>query len=151
MRTQAGPNRVLIVDDSDDTRHMLRLMFENEGFQVVGEAENGLVAIAVALRERPDYVILDYAMPELSGRMTAETLRPLLPDVKIVAFSGYLHENPTWADAYLNKEDLRALTSLVSRLRERAAAERPPPDGAFFSEDGPPTGDVSVAPERTTN
>lgn len=108
-----GPATVLIVDDDEEIRHVLRLLCETSGMQVVGEAANGVEAVTIALRERPHFVILDYMMPRLDGEGTAEILRTITPESKIVAFSAVLEEQPPWADAFLNKERVAELAPLL--------------------------------------
>ena len=105
---------VLIVDDEVEVRHVLRLLCETNELEVVGEAENGVEAVAIALREQPRFVILDYMMPRLDGAGTAELLRSVSPDSKIVAFSAMLEEQPAWADAFLNKERITELMPLLN-------------------------------------
>ena len=104
---------VLIVDDEEEIRHVLRILCETEGFEVVGEASNGVEAVPLALRHQPRFVILDYLLPRLDGRGAAEILRAIAPDSKIVAFSAILSEQPEWADAYLNKERVGELMPLL--------------------------------------
>ncbi len=58
---------VLIIDDALFMRHALKLMLENNGYQVVGEAENGLVGIQKYEELRPDIVTMDITMPEMDG------------------------------------------------------------------------------------
>ena len=108
--------RVLIVDDDEEVRHVLRLLFETEGMAVVGEAANGVEAVPLALRHQPDFVILDYMLPRLDGEGAAEIMRAIAPGAKIVAFSAVLSEQPDWADAYLNKERIQELVPLLHRL-----------------------------------
>src|SRR5919106_5250384 len=104
---------VLIVDDEEEIRHVLRLLCETEGFEVVGEASNGVEAVPLALKHQPDFVILDYMLPRLDGEGAAEILRAITPGTKIVAFSAILEEQPPWADAYLNKERIAELMPLL--------------------------------------
>lgn len=58
-RLSAG-DTVLIVDDDDNIRHLLRLLFEMSDFAVVGEASNGLDAVRLAIKHTPRFVVLDY-------------------------------------------------------------------------------------------
>jgi two-component system response regulator NreC len=51
--------------------------------EVVGEADNGLAAISLIERLRPDVVVMDISMPELNGLKTTERLKQLRPDAKI--------------------------------------------------------------------
>jgi CheY-like chemotaxis protein len=114
MTQQAdGAATVLIVDDDLEIRHVLRLLCETNGLKVVGEAANGIEAVTIAMRERPRFVILDYMMPRLDGEGTAEILRTITPESKIVAFSAMLEEQPPWADAFLNKERVVELAPLL--------------------------------------
>ncbi len=107
---------VLIVDDEEEIRHVLRLLCETEGFIVVGEAANGVEAVPLALKHQPDFVILDYLLPRLDGSGAAEILRTITPSSKIVAFSAVLKDQPAWADAFLNKERVGELMPLLRRL-----------------------------------
>lgn len=107
---------VLIVDDDEEIRHVLRMLCETEGLDVIGEAANGVEAVPLALTHQPDIVILDYMLPRLDGEGAAELLRTLTPESKIVAFSAILDRQPKWADAYLNKERIGDLAPLLSTL-----------------------------------
>lgn len=107
---------VLIVDDDVEVRHVLRLLCEMEGFEVVGEATNGVEAVPMALNHQPAFVILDYLMPRLNGDETARMLRTIAPETKIVAFSAVLDSKPDWSDSYLNKERVTEVAPLLERL-----------------------------------
>jgi CheY-like chemotaxis protein len=105
--------KVLIVDDDEEIRHVLRLLCEGEGMEVVGEAASGVEAVPLALKHQPGMVILDYMLPRLDGEGSAEILRAIAPGAKIVAFSAILESKPPWADAYLNKERISELMPLL--------------------------------------
>ena len=107
---------VLIVDDDEEVRHVLRLMCELEGFEVVGEASNGVEAVPMALNTQPAVVILDYLMPRRRGDVTATLLRSLVPGTKIVAFSAVLDAQPAWSDSYLNKERISEIAPVLQHL-----------------------------------
>lgn len=107
---------VMIVDDDEEIRHVLRMVCEMEGFEVVGEAENGVEAVPLALHHQPAFVILDYLMPRLNGDDTAKLLRTMAPDAKIVAFSAVLEDKPEWSDSYLNKERISEVAPMLERL-----------------------------------
>jgi CheY-like chemotaxis protein len=104
---------VLIVDDDEEVRHVLRILCETEGLKVIGEAANGVEAVPLALNHQPDFVILDYMLPRLDGEGAAEILRCITPTSKIVAFSAILERQPPWADAYLNKDRITELMPLL--------------------------------------
>jgi CheY-like chemotaxis protein len=59
--------RVLIVDDHSTFRATARLLLESEGFDVVGEAENGKAAVAQAAELAPDLILLDVQLPDMDG------------------------------------------------------------------------------------
>ena len=111
-----GARTVLIVDDDEDIRDALRLLFELDDFEVVGEAANGLDAIPQVLQERPAVVVIDYLMPLMNGATLAQVVRGVSPDTKIVAFSAILDSKPAWADAYLSKERINDIAPLITHL-----------------------------------
>lgn len=88
--TISGPRTVLVVDDFDDTRLLLRTWFERRGFRVV-EAENGIQAISQAESELPDLIIMDMQMPQLDGLSATRRIRGMksMDSVPIVAVSAY--------------------------------------------------------------
>ena len=88
--SQDRPRTILIVDDFDDTRLLLRTWLQKKGFHVV-EAENGNRAVAEAESVRPDLIIMDVEMPELDGLAATRKIRELsgFASVPIVAVSAY--------------------------------------------------------------
>ena len=84
----SDPIRVLVVDDHSVVREGIRHVLEGaEGFQVVAEAANGTEALARALGERPDVVLLDLTMPGPSGLEVVRRLRAQLPDTRVLILS----------------------------------------------------------------
>ena len=79
---------VLTVDDDPIVRADLRLVLEDAGFDVCGDARDGVEAVELARTHRPDVIVLDLAMPRLDG---VEATRQILVerDVPIVALTGY--------------------------------------------------------------
>ena len=116
MPRRRRSSTVLLVDDDEEIRHVLRIMFELEGFEVVGEAGSGLEAVPLALKYQPDVVLLDYLMPGMNGEETARMMRTIAPEARIVAFSAVLDEKPEWSDSYLNKERVSEVIPLLERL-----------------------------------
>lgn len=109
--------KILIVDDEEGVRSLLRLMFSSEPeFEVVAEAEDGVEALSLAMRHHPDYVILDYSMPRMNGEEAARVLRGIQSHLCIVAFSSVVTERPEWADAHLSKEQFKELLPLIKQL-----------------------------------
>jgi len=82
--------RVVIADDSDDVRALLRAQLEMDGrFAVVGEADDGAVAVAMAREQQPDLVVLDLAMPRLDGLAALPLLREAAPGARVIVLSGF--------------------------------------------------------------
>ena len=75
---------VLLADDSKLVRETLRSLLVEEGFNVCADAQDGKEAIEVAKKLRPDIVILDYRMPEMSGAQAAYAIRQFAPNTKII-------------------------------------------------------------------
>jgi len=65
---------VLIVDDHPGFRAVARRLLELEGYEVVGEAEDGMSAIHAARTLRPDFILLDVQLPDVDGFEVAERL-----------------------------------------------------------------------------
>jgi DNA-binding response OmpR family regulator len=87
---RSGNLTILIVEDHDDSREMLRVLFQMWGFRVV-EACNGLEAVETAARERPALILMDGSLPFLDGLGATRLIREkaLLDEVKIVALNGW--------------------------------------------------------------
>lgn len=79
--------KVMLVDDHKMMRDGLRAVLEREGIEVVGEAENGLEALAEAKRLQPDVMVIDIAMPVLNGIDATRRLVAELPDLKVIALT----------------------------------------------------------------
>jgi len=80
--------RVVIADDSDEIRALLKLALERDGrLGLAGEAADGHQTLAVVAEERPELLLLDIAMPRLDGLQVLERLRAAHPDVKTVVYS----------------------------------------------------------------
>ncbi|MCH8809524.1 MAG: response regulator, partial [Proteobacteria bacterium] len=79
--------RILIIDDEDELRSMLRQMLEQAGHEVT-EAVNGAEGIRLYEQDRPDLIITDIIMPEKEGVETIIALRRADPDLPIIAISG---------------------------------------------------------------
>jgi two-component system response regulator NreC len=85
--------RVLIADDHPLVRSGLRSLLEREGeFQVVAEASDGNEAIELALRHKPDLILLDVGMPRLSGTDAAKHISEKIPNSRIVIVSMHSDE-----------------------------------------------------------
>lgn len=88
--------RVLIADDHPIVRKGLRQFLDAESdLQVVDEASDGMEALEKAREHRPDVLLLDIAMPRLSGLEVAQMIRTTAPETKIVILS--MHEKEAYA------------------------------------------------------
>lgn len=85
------PIRVVVADDVDDLRFLLRIEFEaNGGFEVVGEAATGSQALKVVAEQRPDVLVLDLDMPNMTGFEALPFLRAQNPDTLVVVYSAFI-------------------------------------------------------------
>jgi two-component system chemotaxis response regulator CheY len=75
---------VIIVDDNDMMRSILRGMLRGEEFEVIGEARNGVAAIDIANRLKPDIICLDVMMPEKSGLEALCEIKAARPETEVV-------------------------------------------------------------------
>jgi CheY-like chemotaxis protein len=82
--------RLLIIDDDDDLRLMLRVLFQSAHYEVV-DAHNGREGLRVMEQQPADLVITDLIMPEQEGIETIMALRRRYPTLRIVAISGGGH------------------------------------------------------------
>jgi CheY-like chemotaxis protein len=84
---------VLVVDDNEDLREMLRYMVERLGYHVV-EAENGHEAVEIARHRCPDMILMDLCMPVMDGLAATRLLRTIdkACEVPIVAISANRRE-----------------------------------------------------------
>lgn len=78
---------VLLCDDTMFTRMMITGVISDAGFMVIGQAENGYEAVEQYDRLRPDVVVLDVVMPDMSGLDAARAIRKLDPKASIVMCS----------------------------------------------------------------
>ncbi len=121
--------RVLVADDHELVRKgITRMLADEAGIEVVGEASTGEDAISLARRLQPDVVLMDVKMPGIGGIEATKKIVKALPDVKVLALSVY-EEEPfpsrllkAGASGFLSKgaeldEMLRALKSVKAGQR----------------------------------
>lgn len=118
------PAHILIADDYDDNRELLRLMLSLEGYDV-REARNGRECVSMAQSQRPDLALIDLSMPELDGWATLRAMRSdertrSVPCIALTAFAADSDRRRALEagfDAYLSKPyHARELISVVQRL-----------------------------------
>lgn len=116
--------RVLVVDDNEALRIGVRtLIGKRQGWQVCGEATNGMEAVAMVQELAPDVIILDLTMPLVNGFQAAGQIRKIAPATKIVLFS--VHDVRTTArevgaDAFVSKSSAaHELINTIERVIAR--------------------------------
>ena len=120
--------RVLIADDHEVVREGMRLILEAEsGFEVVGEACDGVEALAQVLELKPDVVLMDLRMPRMDGLEALEQIRVEEPEVAVVILTTYDEDDlmlrglKAGARGYLLKDTSRG--TLFNTLRAAARGE----------------------------
>ena len=115
--------RVLIVDDHPSCRAFARVLLQEEGFEVVGEAEDGAGALEAARRLRPELVLLDVQLPDMDGFAVAAELTREDPAPAVVLMSsrseadyGPLVEQ-SGARGFVAKHEISALTLLKELIQ----------------------------------
>jgi DNA-binding NarL/FixJ family response regulator len=122
-------HRVLVVDDAEDLRMLLRARLESQaGLVVVGEAADGLAAVELASELQPDLVMLDLAMPRMDGLEALPLIRAAVPGVRVIVLSGFNQTTladkamAAGADHYVVKGgSMRELVRLVTTMLEPAS------------------------------
>jgi DNA-binding NarL/FixJ family response regulator len=134
--------RILLVDDHRLMRQGLRLMLEDEpDLQIVGEADNGRSAVAMAAELKPDVVIMDVTMPELNGIDATLQIRATNPRIKVVAVSMHVERQfitkmlAAKASAYLPKDSqVEELLAAIRTALSDGVYVRPKIAGAMIVE-----------------
>jgi len=118
---------VLLVDDHDLFRTGLRSLLEEQGLNVVGEAENGNVALGLVGELAPDVVIMDLKMPGLGGVETTQRIIAFAPLTRVVVLTisvdddDVIHAVMAGACGYLLKD--ASIDQLLAGIRAAAAGE----------------------------
>ena len=79
--------RILIVDDASFMRMMIKDILQKNGFEVVGEAANGIEAVNLYKKEKPDVVTMDITMPDMDGIEAVKEIKSFDPAAKIIMCS----------------------------------------------------------------
>jgi DNA-binding NarL/FixJ family response regulator len=140
--------RILIADDHPEARRGARELLEaHAGWEVCGEAVNGMEAIEKAAALKPDIVIMDLSMPKMSGSAAARVIRSTAPDMPLLLFSLYAGD-PQMSDGFraagfngdLNKAAADLLIEAVQTLLQ---------GGTYFQSAAVPR--AIIADEATTH
>ena len=124
MQSQEQTETVLLVEDTEDNRFMMRRLLEMAGYRVV-EATNGEVAVRLARSERPHLILMDLSLPIIDGLAATRAIRKLdgFGKTPIVAVSA--HDTSDFqadalaagCDSYITKPiDFSQLELLIARL-----------------------------------
>ena len=86
-----NPYKIMLVDDEEEVRTSIirKIDWQDAGFEVIGDAENGKEALEKIEQNEPDVVLTDIRMPYMDGLEMAENIRQRYPSIKIVIFSGF--------------------------------------------------------------
>jgi len=124
MKKQAKPQTVLLVEDTEDNRFMMRRLLEMTGYRVI-EAMNGEEAVKLAKAESPSLILMDLSLPVIDGLAATRLIRKL-PDLEstpIIAVSA--HDTSDFqseaieagCDTYVTKPiDFNELEQLIAKL-----------------------------------
>jgi two-component system response regulator NreC len=116
------PLRILLADDHVIVRQGFKLLLEQAGFQVVGEAADGREAVRLAADSRPDVALIDLAMPMLNGLDTCREISKVSPATRTILLTMYSEEQyilealRAGVTGYLLKA--KASTDLEQAIRE---------------------------------
>lgn len=124
----SGPISVVLADDTEEIRHLLRLALStDERFTVVGEASDGAKAVEIVAEKLPDAVVIDLAMPVMDGLQAIPEIKRRSERTKIVVFSAFESAQMSGealargADAYIEKGS--SYSVLMSTLLELIPAD----------------------------
>jgi DNA-binding NarL/FixJ family response regulator len=123
-----GLIRVLVVDDHEPFRKLIRSLLENSLVSIVGQASDGLEAVHKAALLQPDLILLDIDLPKLNGIRAAEQIREIAPQSKLLLLAqdnspeviqaalnidvvGYLHKT------FIHRDLLPAIESVLAGRR----------------------------------
>ena len=114
--------RVLVADDFGDTRRLMKLLLERNGFAVI-EASDGLEAVEMAVLEQPDIILMDLAMPRMDGIQATQAIRrhdhlAEIPIVAVTAYGDYYNDRARDAgcnDVIQKPLEISQIKPLVSR------------------------------------
>lgn len=124
---------ILVVDDYDDVRGMLKVLLESENFRVL-EAATGAEALEVIKNQRPDVILMDLALPGFDGFETIRRIRNIdgfqnTPIVVLTAYTGsttYETAIGAGSDYFMGKPiDFDELSLLLKRILSEGTARSP--------------------------
>ncbi len=117
MENPGSQKKVLICEDDPETRLLLRSMLQNYGYEICGEAENGLQSINLFEENRPDVVLLDIKMPKGDGLTVLRFIRDLDTVARVVMLTGDDSPHSVQTARKLGADDYLIKTSMVDTDR----------------------------------
>jgi CheY-like chemotaxis protein len=155
---EAVSPRVLLVEDNEDDRRLVRELLETDGIRVIGEAPDGHAGVTLALELEPDVILMDLRLPGISGLEATRQIKAALPLTQVITLTAS-EQLLAWdaakagVYAYLDKHRAPAmLTEVVlqaGRLKVRLEEQSEPgPESAAEPEVvvEPPADDPPAAP-----
>lgn len=132
--------RLLIVDDDAIIRETLRILLRGNGFDVVGEASDGIKAMQMMEKHNPGIVLLDISMPGASGLEVLEEIRQRYPKTQVIMISGEAKSDTvkqaveSGAVGYIVKpfntanvvQNIQRVLRLANAARMKKQAQNPP-------------------------
>jgi CheY-like chemotaxis protein len=124
----SGSHRVILVDDSAELRLLLRILLQDAGWDVVGEAADGVEAVAACDASPCDLVVMDLNMPRMDGLDATREIKRRHPGTMVVAFTCTADPLTTQslldagASAQFDKPEVDALVAHLAALALPAAA-----------------------------
>jgi NarL family two-component system response regulator LiaR len=120
--------RILVVEDQNVVREgLVAILNYQTDIEVVGEAEDGIRAVEVAKKTRPDVILLDMVMPRQDGLTTIPKLKMAVPDSKILILSSFAESDKVFqaikagAMGYMLKDSTRV--QVLQAIRDIASGE----------------------------
>ena len=120
--------RILVVEDQNVVREgLVAILNFQTDIEVVGEAEDGIRAVEVAKKTRPDVILLDMVMPRQDGLTTIPKLKMAVPDSKILVLSSFAESDKVFqaikagAMGYMLKDSTRV--QVLQAIRDIASGE----------------------------
>ena len=122
------PKRILVVDDNAPIRGLLREFIEaRPGFEICGEAADGVEGVLKGRELKPDLIVLDFLMPRINGLQAALILHEIVPNTPIILFTFYKEAIPMdlakaagVASILCKADQLTTLADEVQRLTDLA-------------------------------
>ena len=124
MQTSEQNSSILLVEDTEDNRFMMRRLLEMSGYEVI-EATNGEEAVRLAQSERPSLILMDLSLPIIDGLAATRAIRKLAGFAKVPIVAVSAHDTADFqadalsagCDSYITKPiDFSELEILIARL-----------------------------------